>query len=263
MFFFKKSIYDYKVLDKVKINLEKVRNNANSKLIKKYENNEYEIYNYQEDKYSNLFALVVKKNNLREVLFLGHAYDLYCVFDDFVFMCNERCEIMHDYEKIKSINLNSGEEKYYDLRKDYTEAEIINGYGRIYTADKYTKMNIIDDKLVIIAERKKSDLERLKNDKYNRNMKYKVIFECIDNKFVPHLISDDGQTMYVSNEYWKNIIKNNLMKIKKWKYITDEKIVFYYFLFFMKFVFSILKKINLLVENAIFNHIINTKIKIQ
>lgn len=198
MLFFKKSIYDYKILERVRINLDKVRNNPNSKLIKQFEDSEYEIYNYQEDEYSNLFALLIKRNNPKEVLFLGYAYDLYCIYNNSVFMCNERCEIIHDYEKIKSINLINGDESYYDLRKDYTEAEIINGYGRIYTADKYLEMIIEDDQLVIIAERKKSDLEKNKDDIFNRNMKYLVVFEYKDNEFVYHLISDDGKIMYES-----------------------------------------------------------------
>ena len=50
------------------------------------------------------------------------------------------------------------------------------GYGRFYTTDKYLKMKVEGDELVIYVHRKKSDDKNFMNDKENCDMDYKVVF---------------------------------------------------------------------------------------
>ena len=186
LFFKKKEIYKYNIMEKIKINLEKLKNNSNVEIIHACESQKYNFYIYKpEGSYSSKYILAQSKEKPNLILFLGKAYQFIEVFKNHLFLCNSGGEFNRPETFIKTIDLETGKEINYNLRGDYSKFIAINGYGRFHTTDKYIGMKVLDNQLVISGEREKDTSEENQNAPYNDDIKFEIIFEYKNGSFIP------------------------------------------------------------------------------
>lgn len=201
MFLFKKKpIYMYNILDKIRIDLNSLKNNKDVSLVEICQSNDYIFYNYKPSgSYSSKYILGQMKENKKQIIFFGDGYDLATIYHNHLFLCNNGGETNKQTTFIKSINLENGKENNYNLRGDYSKFVVINGFGRYYTTDRYIDMNIEQDTLVIHVEREKGSSNGKVSDKFNKDMKFEIIFKYNENSFVPFFKIDNDLFEFSEN----------------------------------------------------------------
>lgn len=196
---FKKSMDEYNLFERIKINFNKLAKDV-TKLKKICESDDYIFFKYKpnEEKYSTYILGQLKKHP-KKVFMFGKNYDFVCVYKKNLFLCNTGGELNRSSTFVHRLDLINKTEENYNFRWKYSELIFIMGYGRFYTTDKYLKMKVEGDELVIYVHRKKSDDKKFMNDKENCDMDYKVVFKYENNTFVPFFRINDEDFLLVSD----------------------------------------------------------------
>ena len=164
------------------------------------QSDDYIFFKYKpnEEKYSTYILGQLKKHP-KKVFMFGKNYDFVCVYKNNLFLCNTGGELNRSSTFVHRLDLINKTEENYNFRWKYSELIFIMGYGRFYTTDKYLKMKVEGDELVIYVHRKKSDDKKFMNDKENCDMDYKVVFKYENNTFVPFFRINDEDFLLVSD----------------------------------------------------------------
>lgn len=184
MFFRKKPIYEYAMLEKIKINLNKYKNKPEL-LSKICESENYIFYKYKEDDnwWSSSYILRQSKMDKKNIVFFGDYKPLYCVYKEHLFLAEESGEFMKGRDLIVCIDIESGIVTKYKWKSKYGVVQDINGYGRVYSQDTIKKMYVSDEQLIFEIHREKTDMEEAKNYEFNYTMDYILYVKYIDGHF--------------------------------------------------------------------------------
>lgn len=183
----KKSIYEYKMMEQVKCDLDAAMRNPNPgyseycRLIA--ESNDYLFYSYMSyQDNSGGYVIRKSKTNPRETLFFGENYQLACIFKNFLFQCGHSGERGRFY--IFAKNILTGNVLKCDWLGKGDVFVNINGYGRFYVQDTINNVSVQGDTLVFDVTRKKSS--RSENpDKYDVDTNYSLKVTIENGHFKP------------------------------------------------------------------------------
>lgn len=185
MFFKKKAIYKYNMLEKYKIDLEFAKNDGNTVVEKIGESLNYIFYKFREKDatLSSYYILRQEKSNPKKVVYFGEYEDINCVFNEHLFLTRKSGEL-NRFDRFICLNVETGEKTIYKWKSPFGYMEVINGYGRFYNQDSIEKIYVENNKMIMEVNRKKtSDKEALEYE-YNLDMKYILTVEYINNQFV-------------------------------------------------------------------------------
>ena len=185
MFFKKKAIYKYNMLEKYKIDLEFAKNDGNTVVEKIGESLNYIFYKFREKDatLSSYYILRQEKSNPKKVVYFGEYEDINCVFNEHLFLTRKSGEL-NRFDRFICLNVETGEKTIYKWKSPFGYMEVINGYGRFYNQDSIEKIYVENNKMIMEVNRKKtSDKEALEYE-YNLDMKYILTIEYINNQFV-------------------------------------------------------------------------------
>ncbi len=185
---FKKPIYDYKMLDKFKINIDKCQKKKEICLEKMCESNNYIFYKYQEKNewYYPAYILRQSKENKKNVVFFGNFLPFYCIYKGHLFLAEESGELFKGRDLITCINVENGNVTRYKWKSEYGIVRNINGYGRVYCQDSIKKVYVSNDTLIIEITREKTNDESANDYKYNYSMDYVLSIKYNNGFFEPN-----------------------------------------------------------------------------
>jgi len=175
MFFKKKAIYKYNILEKYKIDI----NDADADTLEKMcENDNYNFYKFREKNatLSNLYILRQDKQNPKKVVFFGNYEEHSCIYKGHLFLAKSTGEL-NRFDHITCINVENGNIRNYRWKSKYGIMNIINGYGRFYNQDKITNVYVKDDILVFDINRTKTNDKEAQDYEYNVDMDYKLFVQ--------------------------------------------------------------------------------------
>lgn len=180
-----KKIYEYKPMEKVKIDIDAALNNPspkNREYCKLFaETNEYNFYMYEAySDESGGYVLRQRKSKPKDIVFLGNHKQLACVFEDFLFQTEHTGERGRFY--IQATNIENGVTEYYDWLGKGNHYITPGGYGRFYCQDIINEMYVENKKLIFNITRIKSNTNEIYRtlgykqyvDEYDYDMDYKL-----------------------------------------------------------------------------------------
>ena len=175
---------------------QNVSSSINSKKLKKIcESNKFIIYRYKENESSEEYIIGNKKSSPSKYFKCGDSFDLVCLFNDCLFLCNETGEIGSESGLTRTyiyrLDLTKKIEEIYHLRSNFGKMVFKNGYGRFYTTENYLDMNVINNVLVISGHREKSNEDDFKFNPDNKETDFEIVFECNDNNYIPYYKEGD------------------------------------------------------------------------
>ena len=200
MFFKPKEIYQYKILEKYKIDIEetnrlhetgKTQARDYCKLIAK--DGQYFFYGYKtHSDGSGGYVLRQEIRNPKHVVFFGESRKYNIVYKGFLFQVNENGEVGNF--GITARNTENGSLIKYNWLSDRGIFVSINGFGRYYCQDTVKDVSIKDDKLVFKISRKKSKdpYNEYSPDKYDMDTQYDLIVENKGSNFVATRVFTGG-----------------------------------------------------------------------
>ncbi len=195
--FSKKEPYEYKVLEKYKIDIESTnrafQENKTSKESwggREYcelvaENNAYQFYGYRTySDHSGGYILRREKRNPKNIVFFGENKIFNCVFHDYLFQVSSSGELGRF--GITGRNINDGALVKFNWLSEKAVFVVINGYGRFYSQDSVKDLFVKDGKLIFKVSRQKSNdphHEDTHPDKYDLDIAYDLVVEYVDGKY--------------------------------------------------------------------------------
>lgn len=203
MSLFNKKLYEYKIRDKVKIDIEKLIRDEDKCIEKICENEEYIFYKYTHTtRYSSTYILGQKRKQPKKALFFGEEYQYICLFNNHLFLADSSVELDWTRDFIKCINIKTGDITKYKWRSKLGNLIFVGGYGRVYNQDTIKAMYVQGENLILdihrikaiqskIVEDDKLFQEELLADANNKEMDYQIIVECINDTFIPHYSYED------------------------------------------------------------------------
>lgn len=195
--FSKKEPYQYKVLERYKIDIEKTnqlfqsgQTNTESWKGREFcelvaEDSQYRFYGYRtHSDHSGGYILRQEKQNPKKVVFFGDNKQMNCVFHGYLFQVNRSGELGRF--GITGRNVNDGSLTQFNWLSDKAKYIVINGYGRFYSQDSVKSVSVNNDKMIFKVSREKSSDPRKKEastDKYDIDVEYDLVVEFISGKF--------------------------------------------------------------------------------
>lgn len=185
MFFKKKALYKYDMLEKYKIDIEKVISERETIIEKICESNNYIFYKFREKDatLSDLYIIRQNKDNKKKVVFFGNYEELVCVYKEHLFLTKKSGEL-NRFDYITCINVETGNVRKYKWKSQYGSLSVINGYGRFYNQDEVKKMYVKEEKLIMEIHREKTTSKEAESYEYNKDMDYILYIEKKGNDFV-------------------------------------------------------------------------------
>lgn len=185
MFFKKKAIYKYNILEKYKIDLEFAKNDGNTVVEKIGDSLNYTFYKFREKDatLSSYYILRQDKSNPKKVVYFGEYEDINCVFNEHLFLTRKSGEL-NRFDRFICLNVETGEKTIYKWKSPFGYMEVINGYGRFYNQDSIEKIYVENNKMIIEVNRKKTTDKEAQEYEYNIDMKYILTIEYINNQFI-------------------------------------------------------------------------------
>lgn len=185
MFFKKKSIYKYNMLEKYKINLELAKNDGNTVVEKIGESLNYNFYKFREKDatLSYFYILRQDKKNPKKVVYFGNYEDINCIYNEHLFLTRKSGEL-NRFDHFICLNVETGEKTTYRWKSPFGYMEVINGYGRFYNQDSIEKIYVENNKMIMEVKRTKTPDKEAQEYEYNIDMNYKLTVEYINGEFV-------------------------------------------------------------------------------
>lgn len=192
-----KELYEYDMLEKVRVNIKKINKKFQKNPIQNYwgedevclligESEKYNFYSYRT--YldgSGGYVLRQDKKKTRKVFFFGESLRFKCVFKDYLFQVDSRGCI-------------GGEYYVYFTHIDTGEIKEFSWFGKgcfwchhVYCQDEVTEMITEDDKITLMVHRTKDNTPACAekgipdDDPYDVDMDYKLVIEYQDGEFIP------------------------------------------------------------------------------
>ena len=150
MFFKKKAIYKYNMLEKYKIDIESAKNDGNTVVEKIGESLNYIFYKFREKDatLSSYYILRQEKSNPKKVVYFGEYEDINCVFNEHLFLTRKSGEL-NRFDRFICLNVETGEKTIYKWKSPFGYMEVINGYGRFYNQDSIEKIYVENNKMIM------------------------------------------------------------------------------------------------------------------
>ena len=200
--FGKKSMYDYKPLERVKIDIDKVNSKflaTNPKLdsyeAKEYceligETNSYRVYIYQRTVSGfDGFLLRQDKASPKKVAYLGSARKHCCVFHDKVFTINAFSPTHRVYHPLICKDINTGIQTEMNIFSDKGFHEFIGTSMHLYCQDVIHSFEIKDDTLIIEVYRYPAD-SVLTRETYHEESIYYIYIKYVNNQLSVERVFD-------------------------------------------------------------------------
>ena len=223
----KNRLYAAKTFNKLNINLKYEEKNPKVEIKMVGESEKYNIYKYKPDETLGYTYIIGQlKKNPKKFVYFSKNFDHVCVFNENLFLCNHSGELNTFNSFVHRINLKNKEEENYNLRDDRGKWIFINGYGRKYTQDNYETMNINNNELVINCHRTKNieDKDAI-NDRFNKDMDFKIIIRYLENKFVPFYQIENTEYKLVAENNNSSAEANKIRKHENFLSKLDEFII--------------------------------------
>lgn len=195
--FSKKEPYEYKVLEKYKIDIERTnrafQENKTSKESWKgreycelvAENDAYQFYGYRTySDHSGGYILRREKRNPKNIVFFGENNIFNCIFHDYLFQVSRDGELGRF--GITGRSIKNGALIKFNWLSEKAVFVVINGYGRFYSQDSVKDLFVKDGKLIFKVSRQKSNNphhEDTHPDKYDLDIAYDLVVEYVDGKY--------------------------------------------------------------------------------
>lgn len=195
--FSKKEPYQYKVLERYKIDIEKTnelfqsgQTNTESWKDREFcelvaQDNLYKFYGYRTySDHSGGYILRQEKKKPKNVVFFGDNKQLNCIFHGYLFQVNHNGELGRF--GITGRNVMDGSLTQFNWLSDKAKFILINSYGRFYSQDSVKSVSIKEDKMVFKVSREQSSDPREKEkatDIYDIDVEYDLVVEFISGKF--------------------------------------------------------------------------------
>ena len=194
---FKKDIFEYNMLERVRINIEK----KNEKYLKNRTGEDYEYY-MQRDycelileteefnfyTYMNYgdggggYILRQEKSKKKNIVFFGESQRLNCIFHNFLFQVSE--DQAFKLGGITGRDIYTGELYNFDWLSKKTRMVYIHNVGHQYRQDYVDDIFVKDDDLIFNVTRKKSDSKyNQKDDPFDIDTKYKIVVKFVNGCF--------------------------------------------------------------------------------
>lgn len=192
-----KSIYEYKILERFPINIEKCNQiYVESGCTESYkgreycelidESEEYRFYSYLTcSDGSGGYVLRQDKSVPDEVVYFGKNKQFNCVFNGYLFQVDGTDELWKGFG-ITARNVYTGELVRCDWLSKKGHFVLIGGYGRVYSQDTVNNVFIKDDKLIFEVSRVKSDDPFEENDEFDENdidVNYTLVVKYVFGEF--------------------------------------------------------------------------------
>lgn len=174
--FFNKKIYNCKVMDRYKIDIDRLLSNNDKSIELVAENDKYCFYVYSESSFWR-YLLRQNKTKRKEVVSLGDiGWDsIFCIWDNYLVSAMSGKAELNVRDSFTFIDVETGIRRYEKLRSKYGNMLFVRGYGRQNNQDIIKKMYVEDGNLIIEFQREKYDGNDAEESHYYKDMDYTLV----------------------------------------------------------------------------------------